>query len=99
MASLTRVVSVTPRVMRERAALGSCRRHELQPFNLGLLRALSPRRPFPDHAQRSLEALSLRPAPELGRVAAASIPLGIEPGQIGVERALSDPEDVSALSA
>jgi hypothetical protein len=46
-----------------------------------------------------LEALPLQTTPELCAVTAALVPLRIQKGQVGIERALPCPEDIRALAA
>ncbi len=102
--STAATVSVSALVKRSRPVVShrarvSCRWYTLQPFDLGLLRPPTSRRPFPDHGAAIPGSPVLSPCAKARSRCGCQHPTGIEPGQIGVERALSDPEDVGTLAA
>jgi hypothetical protein len=77
----------------------SSRRHHLQLLIGSVIGVTAAGGPFAHDTQGASEADSLQAVPKYGSVAAARVPQLIQQRQMGLNRALPNPEDISSPAA
>src|SRR5580704_8998270 len=87
-------------LVQEQAAQHPSRWRLAQPLVPDAFGMATPRGPFPDNAKASAKAgCRLKPPPQLGAIATAGRPFGIEPGEMRLENVRPGPEHIAPAAA
>jgi hypothetical protein len=84
---------------RHQAGDGAGGRDAREVLGVSLFRAPTPGVPLGDNPERPAEALPLEETPQLRAIAAPRCPLGVEPGEMHLQRNLPRVEDVMSFAA